>query len=52
MYNILCKGRVIYKNLSEEEMFDVMNDLAEKYYQTGDPKPEEIEVELIKHMEI
>lgn len=46
-YNILCKGRVIYKHLTEQEYFDIMEDLAIQYYQTGSPNPSELETELI-----
>lgn len=46
-YNILCKGRKIYSSLTEEEYFNIMEDLAIEYYQTGTPKPEELETEII-----
>lgn len=46
-YNILCNGRKIYSNLTEENYFDVMEDLSIKYYQTGSPNPEELETEII-----
>lgn len=46
-YNILCDGRKIYSNLTEEEYFEVMEDLAVEFYQSGSPKPEDIETELI-----
>lgn len=46
-YNILCKGRKIYSDLTEEEYFNIMEDLSVKYYQTGTPKPEELETEII-----
>jgi hypothetical protein len=46
-YNILCKGRKIYSNLTEEEYFDIMEDLSTKFYQTGSPNPNEIETEII-----
>lgn len=46
-YNILCKGRKIYLNLSQEEYFDIMEDLAIQFYQTGSPSPDEIETEII-----
>jgi len=49
-YNILCKGRKIYSNLTEDEYFDIMEDLSIQYYQTGTPRPEELETEIIgKH---
>lgn len=47
VYNILCNGRKIYSNLSEEEYFDIMEDLASEFYQTGSPNPNEIETEII-----
>ncbi len=47
-YNILCKGRKIYSNLTEEEYFDTMEDLASKFYDSGDPNPEELETEIIE----
>ena len=37
-YNILRKGKRIYTSLSEEEYFNVMEDLSIEYYQTGPPK--------------
>ena len=47
-YNIMCRGRKIYSSLSEEEYFDVMEDLAIQYYQTGSPKPSDIRTEMYK----
>jgi hypothetical protein len=46
-YNILCRGRKIHSNLTEEEYFNIMEDLSIEYYQTGSPKPEEIITEII-----
>ena len=46
-YNILCKGEKIYSNLTEEEYFDTMEDLAVEFYQSGSPKPEDLETEII-----
>ena len=46
-YNILCKGRVIYKNLTQDEYFDIMEDLSREFYETGKPDPSELETELI-----
>jgi hypothetical protein len=46
-YNILCKGRKIYNNLTEEEFFDTMEDLAQQFYASGTPHPSEIETEII-----
>jgi hypothetical protein len=46
-YNILCRGRKIYTNLTEGEYFNIMEDLSIEYYQTGSPRPEELETEII-----
>jgi len=46
-YNILCKGRRIYTSLTEEEYFNVMEDLSIEYYQTGSPQPEDLETEIL-----
>ena len=47
-YNIFCKGRKIYTNLTEEEYFNIMEDLAIEYYQTGSPHPDELETEIME----
>jgi len=49
-YNIYCKGRKIYSNLTEEEYFNIMEDLSIEYYQTGTPKPEDLETEIIRRL--
>jgi hypothetical protein len=46
-YNILVDGRKIYSNLSEEEYFDIMEDLSNMYYETGSPHPTDIDTEII-----
>ena len=46
-YNILCKGGRIYSSLTEEEYFNVMEDLSIEYYQTGTPRPEDLETEIL-----
>ena len=46
-YNIICKGRKIYSNLTEEEYFNTMEDLSIQFYQTGSPNPEDIETEIL-----
>ncbi|NDF98893.1 MAG: hypothetical protein EB101_08215 [Chitinophagia bacterium] len=47
-YNILCQGRRIYTGLTEEEYFDTMEDLSIEFYQTGSPRPEDLETEILK----
>jgi hypothetical protein len=46
-YNILCKGRRIYTSLTQEEYFNVMEDLSIEFYQTGSPQPEDLETEIL-----
>ena len=49
LYNIYCKGRKIYSHLTEEEYFDIMDDLSIEYYQTGSPSPDEIYTEIVEN---
>jgi len=51
-YNILCRGRKIYTNLTEGEYFNIMEDLSIEYYQTGSPNPNEIETEIFEETEV
>jgi hypothetical protein len=46
-YNILYKGRKIYKNLSAEECTEVLQDLSESFFSGEDIDPNEIEMEEI-----
>lgn len=50
-FRILCNGRVIYQNLSQEEMFETMDDLAQQFYDTGLPNPQDLVVECIGNPE-
>lgn len=44
----MCKGRKIYTDLTEDQYFDTMEDLAQQYYETGSPDPTELETEIIR----
>jgi hypothetical protein len=46
-YNILCKGRKIHQNLTEEQFLDTMEDLAQQFYESGTPNPYDITTEII-----
>jgi len=46
MYNILYKGRKIYSELSEEDCTEVLDELANSYY-NNEVDPSEIELEEI-----
>ena len=45
-YTILHKGQVLYKNLTQEEYFDIMEDLSIEYYQKGSPKPQNLKTNI------
>jgi hypothetical protein len=45
-YDILCKDEILYKDLGQLEYFEVMEDLAIEYYQTGSPDPSELETKI------
>ena len=47
-YTILHKGQVLYKNLTQEEYFDIMEDLSIEYYQKGSPKPQNLKTNITK----
>ena len=47
-YTILQNNKVLYKNLTEEEYFDMMEDLSVEFYQTGFPRPQELETKITK----
>ena len=47
-YNILISGHKTYRALTEEEYFNIMEDLSIQFYQTGSPKPHEIQTEMYK----
>ena len=45
-YTIFHKGEVLYKNLTEEEYFDIMENLSIEYYQKGSPRPQDLETKM------
>jgi hypothetical protein len=47
-YNVYCKGSKIYSDLTQDEYFDIMEDLSVEFYQTGSPSPEDLYTEIIK----
>ena len=47
-YTILHKGKVLYKRLTQEEYFDIMEDLSIEYYQKGSPRPQNLETKIIR----
>ena len=47
-YTILHKGKVLYKGLTQEEYFDIMEDLSIEYYQKGSPHPQDLETKIFR----
>ena len=47
-YTILHKGKVLYKRLTQEEYFDIMEDLSIEYYQKGTPRPQDLKTNITK----
>ena len=47
-YNIYRKEELIYENLSQDEYFDAMQDLAEEFYNTGSPLSDDLRTEIIR----
>ena len=47
-YRIYIEGIEKLSDLSENEYFDIMEDLAIEFYQTGKPNPAEIRTEITK----
>ena len=46
-YDIYCQGRKIYSSVTEDEMLDITQDLADQFYQNGTPHPDDIVVEYL-----
>jgi len=48
VYTILHEGKVLHENLTEEEYFDMMENLSIEFYQTGSPRPEDLKTKITK----
>ena len=46
-YDIYCQGRKIYSSITEEEMMEITQELADQFYQNGTPHPDDIVVEYL-----
>ena len=47
-YDIYIKEELKFSDLSQHEYFDILEDLAIEFYQTGYPEPSEIRTEIHK----
>jgi len=48
-YNIYVGNKRVFSHLTEEEYFDLMEDLAIQYYETGSPSPKSIRTEILRN---
>ena len=48
VYTILHKNKVLHKDLTENEYFDMMEDLSIEFYQTGFPRPQDLKTKVTK----
>ena len=46
LYSISHKGKVLFENLTEEEYFDKMQDLADQFFADGSPHPLELDTDV------
>ena len=47
LYDIYVSGERVLSQITEDEMLDVTQELADEFYKTGFPHPEEIEVKYL-----
>jgi hypothetical protein len=47
MFNIRYRGKKIYTNVNHDEVAEILDELSEKYYDTGEYEPSKIELEKI-----
>ena len=43
LFDVKVDGKLVYQDLTEEEYFDTMMDLSQKFYSEGTPRPESLE---------
>ena len=46
LYKITHKGEVLFENLTEEEYFTKMQDLADEFFENGTPHPLELKTDV------
>ena len=50
-YTITIKGKTIYSNLNVYEYMDIMENLSVEFYQTGSPRPSDIETKIFNEQQ-
>ena len=48
-YTVLHKDKVLFRNLTENEYFAIMEDLSIEYYQKGSPRPQDLETKITQY---
>jgi len=48
-YNIYVENERKFSHLTEEEYFNLMEDLSIEYYETGFPNPKNIRTEILRN---
>jgi|TARA_B100000900_G_C20234478_1_gene575293 hypothetical protein len=46
-YDIYCQGTKIYNSITEEEMLEITQELADQFYSDGTPHPDDVMVEYL-----
>ena len=46
LYTLTHDGKVLAENLTQEEYFDKLADLAEDFYSAGAPNPSELDTQI------
>ena len=46
LYSISYKGEVLHKDLSRDEYFETMQDLADEFFKNGTPHPLELDTDV------
>ena len=46
LYSISYKGKLLHENLSRDEYFEKMQDLADEFFEKGTPHPLELDTDV------
>ena len=49
-YTVFIKGKKVYSNLNVYEYMDIMENLSLEFYQTGSPRPSDIETKIFNEL--
>ena len=45
LYKVYIRGKEVYDRLTQNQYFELMEDLSIEFYQTGTPHPDDIKTE-------